>query len=86
MDLTQNTNDCLRIRTRILPYDIPPLTVYSYVGDEASEDELAHSAGAEDSPPEIAKSYRFKVLQRTGALYKRGYLERSARQYKADRL
>jgi len=54
LDLTQNTNDGLRFRTRIFPYDIPPLTVYSNVGDEASEDEISHSAGAEDSRTERA--------------------------------
>ena len=40
LDLTQNTNDGLRFRTHIFPDEIHPLTVYSYVGDEASEDEL----------------------------------------------
>jgi len=54
LDLTQNTNDGLRFRTNIFPNDTTPLTVYSYVGDEASEDELSHSSGAEDSRPEIA--------------------------------
>jgi len=54
LDLTQNTNDGLRFRTRIFPYDITPLTFYSYVGDEASEDELSHSAGAAGSRPVIA--------------------------------
>jgi len=54
LDLTQNTNDGLRFRTRIFPNDSLPLTVYSYVGNEASEDELSYSAGAEDSRPEIA--------------------------------
>jgi len=49
LDLTQSTNDGLRFRTNIFPNDTPPLTVYSYVGDEASEDELSHSSGAEDS-------------------------------------
>jgi len=47
LDLIQNTNDGLRFRTRIFPYDNPPLTVYSYVGDEASGDELSHSTGVE---------------------------------------
>jgi len=54
LDLTQRTNDGLIFRTNIFPYDMPPLTVYSYVGDEACEDGLAHSAGAEDSRLEIA--------------------------------
>jgi len=54
LDVTQSTNDGLRFRTNIYPNDIPPLTVYSYVGDEACEDELSHYAGAEDSRPEIA--------------------------------
>jgi len=54
LDLRKNTNDGLSFRTRIFPNDTPPLTVYSYLGDEASEDELSHSAGAEDSRPEIA--------------------------------
>ena len=53
-DLTQHTNDGLRFRTHIFPDEITPLTVYSYVGDEASEDEVSHSAGAEDGRPEIA--------------------------------
>jgi len=53
LDLTQNT-DGLRFRTRIFPYYNPPLTVYSYVGDEASEVELSHSAGVEDGRTEIA--------------------------------
>jgi len=39
--LTQNTNDVLRFRTRIFPNDTPSLTVNTYVGDEASEDELS---------------------------------------------
>ena len=30
LDLTQITKDVLRFRTNIFPYDIPPLTVYSY--------------------------------------------------------
>jgi len=54
LDLTQNTNDSLRFRTNIFPNDTTPLTVYSYVGDEASEDKLSHPSGAEDSRPEIA--------------------------------
>jgi len=54
LDLTQSTNDGLWFRTNILPYDTPPVTVYSYVGDEACEDEFSHSAGTEDSRPEIA--------------------------------
>jgi len=54
LDLTQNTNDGLRFRTHIFPDENHPLNVYSYVGDEASEDELSHSAGAEDDRPEIA--------------------------------
>ena len=54
LDLTQTKNDGLRFRTNILPYDIPPLTVYSYVGDEACEDELSHSASVEVSWPDIA--------------------------------
>jgi len=40
LDLTQSTNDGLRFRTNILPKDIPPLAVYSYVGDEAPEIKL----------------------------------------------
>jgi len=54
LDLTQISNDGLRIRTHIFLDEIPPLTAYSYVGDEASEDELLHSAGAEFGRPEIA--------------------------------
>jgi len=54
LGLTQSTNDGLRFRTNIFPYDMPPITVYSYVGDEACEDELSHSAGVEDGRPEIA--------------------------------
>ena len=61
LDLTQNTNDGLRIRTNIFPNDTTPLTVYSYVGDEASEDELSYSSGSEYSRPEIALSYYFKL-------------------------
>jgi len=53
-DLTQTTNDGLKFHTNIFPYDIPPFTLYSYVGDEACEDELSHSAGVEGSRPEIA--------------------------------
>jgi len=41
LDVTQNTIDGLRFRTNIFPNDKTPLTVYSYVGDEASEDELS---------------------------------------------
>jgi len=54
LDLTQNTNGGLWFRTNIFPDDTILLTVYSYVGDEASEDELSHSSGAEDSRPLIA--------------------------------
>jgi len=54
LDLTQNTNDGLRFRTNIFPEYTTPLTVYTYVGDDAREDELSHSSGAEDSRPEIA--------------------------------
>jgi len=54
LDLTQNTIDGLRFLTHIFPDKIPPLTVYSYVGDDAREEELSHSAGAEDGRPEIA--------------------------------
>ena len=43
LDLNQNTNDGLRFRTNIFPDDTTPLTVYSYVGDEASEDKLSHA-------------------------------------------
>jgi len=52
--LTQSTNDSLMFRTNTFPNDTTPLTVYSFVGDEASEDELSHTSGAEDSRPEIA--------------------------------
>ena len=54
LDLTQNTNKGLGFRTHIFQDDIPPLTFYSYLGDEASEGELSNSAGAEDSRPKIA--------------------------------
>jgi len=54
LDLTQNTNDGLRFRTHIFPDEEHALLVYSCVGDEASEDELSHSAGAEDGRPEIS--------------------------------
>jgi len=53
LDVTPITNNGLRFRTNIFPNDTTPLTVYSYVGDEASEDELSHSSGAEDSGHEI---------------------------------
>jgi len=49
LDVTQNKNDGLRSRTYIFLDEIPSLTFYSYVGDEGSEEELSHSAGAEDS-------------------------------------
>jgi len=54
LDLTQNTNDGLRFRSHIFLDEAHPLVIYSCVGDEASEDELSHSAGAEDGRPEIA--------------------------------
>ena len=54
LDLTQNTNDGLRFRTHIFPDEGYPLIVYSCVGNEASEDELLHSSGAEDGRSEIA--------------------------------
>jgi len=54
LDLTQSTNDGLRFRNNIYTNDTPTPAVYSYVGDEASEGDLSHSAGAEDSRPEIA--------------------------------
>jgi len=53
-DLTQNTNDGMRFCSHIFPDEVRPLVVYSYVGDETSEDELSHSAGVEDGRPEIA--------------------------------
>jgi len=55
LDLTQSTNDGLRFCTKIFPYDIPPLTVYSYVGDKACEDELSLSASAEAANPKLRK-------------------------------
>ena len=51
LDLTQDTNDGLRFRAHIFPDEVHPLVVYSDVGDEASEDELPHPAGAEDGRP-----------------------------------
>ena len=54
LDLTQSMNNCLKFRTNIFLSDIPPLTVYSYVGDEAAENELSHSAGTEDDRTQIA--------------------------------
>jgi len=51
LDLTQNTNDGLRFRSHILPDEVHLIVVYSCVGDEASEDELSHSAVAEDGRP-----------------------------------
>jgi len=54
LDLTQNTNDGLRFRSHIFPDEVHPQVVYLYVGDEASEDELSHSAGVEVGRPEIA--------------------------------
>ena len=53
-DLTQNTNDGLRFRSHIFPDEVHPQVVYSYVGDEAGEDELSHSAGVEVGRTEIA--------------------------------
>jgi len=47
LDLAQSTNDGLRFRTNIFPNDIPPLAVYSYVGDDAGEIKLSHSTAAE---------------------------------------
>jgi len=54
LDLTENTKGGLRYRTHIFPDENHPLTVYSYVGEEAIEDEISHSAGAEGGRPEIA--------------------------------
>jgi len=54
LDLIQNTNHSLRFRNHKFPYEMHHLTVYSYVGDKASEDELSHSADVEDGRPEIA--------------------------------
>jgi len=51
--LTQSTYDGLRFRTNIFPNDKPPITVYSYVDDEACEIKLSHSAGAEDGRTQI---------------------------------
>ena len=42
LDLTKSTNEGLNFRSNVFPYDIPPLTIYTYVGDEACEDELSH--------------------------------------------
>ena len=50
-DLTQNTNEGLRFHSHMFPDEAHPLVVYSCVGDEASEDELSHSAGVEDGRP-----------------------------------
>jgi len=73
LDLTQSTKDGLRFRINIFKYDITALNVYSYVGDEASEDELLHSAGAENS--RNCAKLSFQIVTRAGALYKRVYLE-----------
>jgi len=54
LDMSQNTNGGLGFRTHTFPDEIPPLTIYSYIGDEASEDELSPSAGAEGGRHEIA--------------------------------
>ena len=54
LDLTQNTNDGLRFRTHTFPDENLPLTVYSDVGDEASEEQLSHSARAEGGRTIIA--------------------------------
>ena len=54
LDLTQSTNDGLRFRNNIYTNDTPTPAVYSYVGDEASEGDLSHSAGAEDGRNKIA--------------------------------
>ena len=53
LNLTQSTNDGLRFRTNIFPNDIPPIAVYSYVGDEASENALSHSTGVEGGRTQI---------------------------------
>jgi len=53
LDLTQNKIAGLRFRSYIFPDEIHLITVYSYVGDEASEVELSNSAGSEDGRPEI---------------------------------
>jgi len=66
LDLTQTTNDGLSFRTNIFPYELTPLTVYSYVGDEACEYELSQSAGAEDSRPEIGKAIISKCNKELG--------------------
>ena len=85
LDLTQSTNDGPKSRTNIFPYDIPPLTVYSFVGDEACEDELPHSAGAE-APTRNCVKLSFQSVTKTRQFYKRVCLERSERQYIADSL
>jgi len=54
LDVTQITNDGLRFRPNIFPNDIPPLTFYSDLGDEAREIQLSNSPSAEDGRPEIA--------------------------------
>ena len=54
LDLTQSTNDGRNFRSNIFTNDIPSLTVYSYVGHEAGENELSYSADAEDGRTQIA--------------------------------
>ena len=54
LNLTQSTYDILMFRTNIFPNNTTPRTVYSYVGDKVSEDELSQTSGGEDSRPEIA--------------------------------
>jgi len=49
LDLTQHTNDGLRVRTNIFPTDMEPLAVYSDIGDEACEIKLSYPPNAQNS-------------------------------------
>jgi len=55
LDLAQDTNDGLRLRTNIFPTEDPPI-VYSDIGVEACEIELLCPSRAGDSRTEIALS------------------------------
>jgi len=53
LDLTQDTNDGLRFRTKIYPTEYPPV-IYSVIGDEACEIKLSRPSRAQDGRTEFA--------------------------------
>jgi len=61
LDLSQDTNDHLRLRTNIFPSDPNPPIIYCAIENEAREILLSRSSRTQDGRTETELSYYFQL-------------------------